>query len=85
MCIQRVQEGKLYAKKEGRRPIDGEINTACAQACPTDAITFGDMADKEGKLYQLLAEHKDGRAYTLLEEINTKPSVVYLSKIRNKA
>jgi molybdopterin-containing oxidoreductase family iron-sulfur binding subunit len=85
MCIQRVQEGKLYAKKEGRRPIDGEINTACAQACPTDAITFGDMADKEGKLYKLLAEHKDGRAYTLLEEINTKPSVVYLSKIRNKA
>jgi len=85
MCIQRVQEGKLYAKKESRRPIDGEINTACAQACPTDAITFGDMADKEGKLYKLLAEHKDVISYTLLEEINTKPSVVYLSKIRNKA
>ena len=85
MCIQRVQEGKLYAKKEGRRPVDGEINTACAQVCPTEAITFGDMSDKGSKLYKLLAEHKDGRAYTLLEEINTKPSVVYLSKIRNKA
>jgi len=85
MCVQRIQEGKLYAKKEGRRPIDGEIKTACAQACSTGAITFGDMGDKESKLYKMLSEHKDGRAYTLLEEINTKPSVVYLTKIRNKA
>ena len=85
MCIQRIQEGKLYAKKESRRPIDGEITTACAQACASGAITFGDMADKESELYKTLAEHKDGRAYTLLEEINTKPSVVYLTKIRNKA
>jgi molybdopterin-containing oxidoreductase family iron-sulfur binding subunit len=85
MCVQRIQEGKLYAKKEGRRPIDGEINTACAQACPTDAITFGDLSDKNSKLFSLLAEHKDGRAFTLLEEINTRPSVVYLTKIKNKA
>jgi MoCo/4Fe-4S cofactor protein with predicted Tat translocation signal len=85
MCIQRIQEGKLFAKKEGRRPVDGEINTACAQACPTNAIVFGDMSDKESSIYKLLSEHKDGRAYTLLEEINTKPSVVYLTKIRNKA
>ena len=85
MCVQRIQEGKLNAKKESRRPMDGEINTACAQACPTDAIVFGDMSDKSSKLYQLLSEHKSGRAYTLLEEINTKPSVIYLTKIRNKA
>lgn len=85
MCVQRIQEGKLFAKKEGRRPADGEINTACAQACPTNAIVFGDMGDKNSKLYQMLSEHKDGRAYTLLEEINTKPSVVYLTKVRNKA
>lgn len=85
MCVQRIQEGKLFAKKEGRRPVDGEINTACAQACPTNAIVFGDMSDKESKIYKMLSEHKDGRAYTLLEEINTKPSVVYLTKIRNKA
>ena len=85
MCVQRIQDGKLNAKKEGRRPVDGEINTACAQACATGAITFGDMGDKESALYKMLAEHKDGRAYTLLEEINTKPSVVYLTKIRNKA
>ena len=95
MCIQRIQEGKLYAKKESRRPIDGEINTACAQACPTNAIVFGDINDKESSVFKLIEEHlgdKDehgkysgGRAYTLLEEINTRPSVVYLTKIRNKA
>lgn len=85
MCIQRIQDGKLFAKKEGRRPQDGEINTACAQACPSDAILFGDLSDKESRLYKTLSEHKGGRAYTLLEEINTRPSVVYLTKIRNKA
>ena len=85
MCVQRIQEGKLYAKKEGRRPVDGEINTACAQACPSGAITFGDMLNKESSLFKLLAEHKEGRAYTLLEEINTNPSVIYLTKVRNKA
>jgi molybdopterin-containing oxidoreductase family iron-sulfur binding subunit len=85
MCVQRIQEGKLYAKKEGRRPVDGEINVACAQACSSDAIVFGDMSDKESKIFKMLAEQKDGRAYTILEEISTRPSVVYLSKVRNKA
>ena len=85
MCVQRIQEGKLYAKKEARRPVDGEIVTACAQACPSEAITFGDMSDKESTIFKLLSEHKDGRAYTLLEEINTNPSIVYLTKVRNKA
>ena len=50
MCVQRLQYGKLEAKKEKRRPIDGEIKTACAQTCPTQAITFGDFNDKESKL-----------------------------------
>lgn len=85
LCVQRIQEGKLYAKKEGRRPVDGEINTACAQACPTDAIVFGDMNDADSRVAKLVAEHNGGRAYTLLEEINTRPSVIYLTKIRNKA
>jgi molybdopterin-containing oxidoreductase family iron-sulfur binding subunit len=85
MCVQRIQEGKLYAKKESRRPVDGEINVACAQACPSGAITFGDVSDKNSEISRLLAEHGEGRAYTLLEEISTRPSVVYLSKVRNKA
>lgn len=85
MCIQRIQEGKLYAKKEGRRPIDGEIKTACAQVCPTEAITFGDMGDADSAIAKLIAQQKQERLYYVLEEINTKPGVGYLTKIRNKA
>ncbi|MFN8438974.1 MAG: TAT-variant-translocated molybdopterin oxidoreductase [Cytophagales bacterium] len=83
MCVQRIQEGKLNAKKESRRPIDGEIETACSQSCPTDAITFGDMNDSESKISKLIAEESEGRLYQVLEEINTRPSIYYLSKVRN--
>ncbi|TAE97917.1 MAG: hypothetical protein EAZ80_06970, partial [Runella slithyformis] len=70
--------------KDRRRPVDGEIITACAQSCPTEAIAFGDMNDPESRISQLLAEEKEGRAFTMLEEINVKPVVSYLVKIRNK-
>ncbi|MGB3617809.1 MAG: TAT-variant-translocated molybdopterin oxidoreductase [Catalinimonas sp.] len=85
LCIQRIQDGKLNAKKEKRRPLDGEINTACAQACPTEAILFGDMNDDSSQLSERLAEEYDKRAYHLLAEINVRPSISYLTKIRNKA
>jgi Fe-S-cluster-containing dehydrogenase component len=84
MCIQRIQAGKLEAKKEKRRPIDGEIQVACAQSCPTDAITFGDMNDSTTAISKLLASEKKGRAFGVIEEINVKPSISYLVKIRNK-
>jgi molybdopterin-containing oxidoreductase family iron-sulfur binding subunit len=80
MCVQRIQEGRLTAKKEGRKLVDGEIQTACAQACPTNAITFGDYNDKQS---QLSIAKEDSRMYHLLEEINTQPSVLYLTKVRN--
>lgn len=83
MCVQRVQEGKLNAKKEKRRPIDGEIETACSQSCPTEAIVFGDMNDSESRISKLMAEEKEARMFQVLDEINTKPSVSYLTKIRN--
>jgi len=83
MCIQRIQEGKLLAKKERRRPIDGEIETACSQSCPGEAIVFGDMNDPESRISKLINEEKEGRLYQVLEEINTRPSVYYLSKVRN--
>jgi MoCo/4Fe-4S cofactor protein with predicted Tat translocation signal len=83
-CIQRIQEGKLNAKREKRRPKDGEVITACASACPTDAIVFGDMNDKSSKvIMQLEVENKD-RAYHVIEEVGTKPNVSYLTKVRNK-
>ena len=84
MCIQRIQAGKLEAKKERRRPIDGEIQVACAQSCPTDAITFGDMNDSTTAISRLLDSERKGRAFGVIEEINVKPSISYLVKIRNK-
>jgi MoCo/4Fe-4S cofactor protein with predicted Tat translocation signal len=80
-CVQRIQYGKLEAKKAGRRPKDGEITTACAQVCPTHAITFGDYNDNQSRLTN---ESKDPRAYHVLEELNVQPSVYYQTKVRNK-
>lgn len=84
MCVQRIQEGKLTAKKERRRPVDGEIVTACAQSCPTNAITFGDMNDPESAISKILEVEREGRAFHMLEEINVRPQISYLTKVRNK-
>ena len=80
MCVQRIQEGKLNAKKESRRPIDGEIKTACQQVCPTNAIIFGDLNDESHEVSKLI---KEPRMYHLLEEIGVQPSVFYQTKVRN--
>lgn len=80
-CVQRIQEKKLDAKKENRVPVDGEIQTACVQACPSKALVFGDMNDKESKISKHM---EDPRMYNLLEELHTLPSVGYLTKVRNK-
>jgi molybdopterin-containing oxidoreductase family iron-sulfur binding subunit len=84
-CVQRIQEGKLNAKKERRRPKDGEIVTACAQSCATGAITFGDLNDPESRVAQIWEEEDETRGFRVLEEINTRPQITYLTKIRNKA
>lgn len=84
MCVQRIQHGKLEAKKQRRRPVDGEIETACSQSCPTNAITFGDMLDPESRVSKILAVESEGRAFHVLEEINVQPQLNYLTKIRNK-
>ncbi len=92
MCVQRIQAGKLVAKQEGRRPTDKDIDTACAVACPTKAITFGDLNNPESQVSKLLKvehheDHKtvvEPRAYTVLQELNVDPNIFYLRKIRNK-
>ncbi|MCB1024747.1 MAG: 4Fe-4S dicluster domain-containing protein, partial [Acidobacteria bacterium] len=80
-CVQRIEEKKIEARNEGRPIKDGEIQTACQQSCPADAITFGDTKDLES----MVNEHKkSGRNYILLDELNTKPAVSYLAKVRNR-
>lgn len=82
-CVQRLQEAKLFAKKEGRPLRDGEARTACQQACPTDAILFGNVNDKDSAIYKLRHQDQKERLYYVLEQIHTLPNVNYLSKIRN--
>lgn len=80
MCVQRIQSMKQTAKLEGRPIRDGEMQTACAQSCPGNAIVFGDLANPESRISKLF---KDKRNYHLLEELHTLPSVGYLTKVRN--
>ncbi len=80
-CIQRIQSAKLTAKAENRGLEDEELQTACSQSCPAKSIVFGDMNDQGSEISKLISS---GRRYNLLEEIYTKPSVHYLTKIRNK-
>jgi Fe-S-cluster-containing dehydrogenase component len=79
-CVQRIQAAKLKAKNENRALLPDEFQSACAQSCPANAIVFGDMNAMDSKLNRLLS---NGRRYNLLEELFTKPSVNYLTKIRN--
>jgi molybdopterin-containing oxidoreductase family iron-sulfur binding subunit len=81
MCVQRIQDGKLTAKKAGRKIADGEIKTACSQSCPTQAITFGDYNNPESEVKRLWKPEE--RSYHLLEELNIKPNVYYQTKVRN--
>jgi molybdopterin-containing oxidoreductase family iron-sulfur binding subunit len=89
-CVQRIQNGKIKAKaqiRSGQRagavgaPLpDGEIETACQMACPTEAIVFGDLEDPNSRVSKL---HEDRRQYALLPENYTKPRNRYLARIRN--
>src|SRR4051812_47816605 len=80
-CVQRLQDAKLSAKKAGRPLRDGEAKTACQQACPTDAILFGNVNDKESNIYKLRKQEQVERTYYVLEHIHTLLNVNYLAKI----
>jgi molybdopterin-containing oxidoreductase family iron-sulfur binding subunit len=81
LCVQRIQDGKLTAKRESRKVKDGEIKTACMQACPTNAIVFGDYNDKSSELNKMWKPEE--RSYHLLEELDVQPNVFYQVKVRN--
>jgi molybdopterin-containing oxidoreductase family iron-sulfur binding subunit len=80
-CVQRIQEGKLAAKREARRLVDSDVRTACQTACPTGAITFGDRNDKNGELSK---KFENPLNFISLEEVNVRSSVNYTMKVVNK-
>jgi molybdopterin-containing oxidoreductase family iron-sulfur binding subunit len=79
-CVQKIQAGKLFAKKEGRPLKDGDVKTACQTTCPANAIVFGNMNDKNSEIYKLI---KNKRSYAILTELNTRPVVNYMTNVRN--
>ncbi len=83
LCVQRLQAGKLNAKKEGRALEDKDIKTACQQGCPTNAITFGNIKNDKNEIVKVRNEQKE-RLYYSLEQLHTLSNVSYLAKIRNK-
>src|SRR5262249_33179365 len=79
-CVQRIIAAKIDSEKAGRAIADGEIKTACQQACPADAIVFGNLNDPQSRVAQLQAEARD---YALVGELNTRPRTTYLGAVRN--
>jgi len=79
-CIQRITHGRITAEKENRKVKDGEIITACQQACPAGAITFGNLNDPESRVSKLRA---DQRNYGLLDDLNTRPRTTYMAVVLN--
>jgi molybdopterin-containing oxidoreductase family iron-sulfur binding subunit len=78
-CIQRIRRAENDARAAGRPVADGEVQPACAQSCAAEAMVFGDLADPDSKVSRLAA---NGRATRLLEELGTKPKVIYLERAR---
>jgi molybdopterin-containing oxidoreductase family iron-sulfur binding subunit len=79
-CVQRIQEAKITADKENREVRDGDIVTACQQACPAEAITFGNINDKGSKVSKLRAQQ---RTYQVIADINTRPRTTYVAEVLN--
>ena len=94
-CVQRIRAAKDTARREQRELVDGEFNTACAQSCPTQAIVFGDLYNKESKVAKVWEKQQvelakteqykkdpEKRGYRIFEALNTDPCVMYLERVR---
>lgn len=81
-CIHRLNRARQDMKVKGlKKLIDGSVQTACQEVCPSNAITFGDINDKDSRVHRLAADH---RGYKVLDFLATNPSITYLAKVRNK-
>ncbi|HEX6288776.1 MAG TPA: TAT-variant-translocated molybdopterin oxidoreductase [Herpetosiphonaceae bacterium] len=79
-CVQRINAARIEAKKEGRPIRDGEVKTACQEACPTQAIIFGNINDEQSQVRRLKEQPLN---YSLLAELGTQPRTTYLARLRN--
>jgi molybdopterin-containing oxidoreductase family iron-sulfur binding subunit len=79
-CVQRINQARIEARKEDRGIRDGEIVTACQQACPAEAIVFGDINDPGSRVAKLMASNL---TYGILSDLGTRPRTRYLAEIRN--
>jgi molybdopterin-containing oxidoreductase family iron-sulfur binding subunit len=80
LCVQRIQAAKNAALLAGRPLADGDVATACAAVCPSQAIVFGDLLDPASRAATLA---RSRRAYHVLEELGTRPNVFYLKRVRH--
>jgi molybdopterin-containing oxidoreductase family iron-sulfur binding subunit len=79
-CVQRITAGRITAEKDNRKVRDGEVITACQQACPAGAIVFGDLNDPDSRVSKLKAQQRN---YNLLEDLNTRPRTSYMAVVQN--
>ena len=79
-CVQRIREAEIAAERDGRELRGSEVHTACQQACPTNAIVFGSLTDRDSEMMQRRAQP---RSYSALNDLGTEPRIRYLARIRN--
>ena len=79
-CVQRINLARIDSKKSGKPIQDSDLQTACQQACPSSAITFGNMNNKESKVAKLRKSHRN---YSILSDLNTRPRTTYLARLTN--
>jgi molybdopterin-containing oxidoreductase family iron-sulfur binding subunit len=78
-CVQRIQAAREHAKDEDRKIRDGDVTPACVQTCPAEALVFGNLKDRESAVSR---QHHDPRRYYILQDLNTRPGIAYLKRVR---